>query len=90
MGARQSKRPSRPRRPRAYVRFDDFEILRAIGRGAFGKARKNSDGTTIENQFKIVVSGLPRREEGVEEGLRDEVREQGGLPQAESRRQRRR
>ena len=37
MGARQSKRPSRPPRPRAHVRFDDFEILRAIGRGAFGK-----------------------------------------------------
>ena len=37
MGARQSKRASRPHRPRAFVRFDDFEVLRAIGRGAFGK-----------------------------------------------------
>ena len=37
MGARQSKRPARPPRPRLHVRFEDFEILRAIGRGAFGK-----------------------------------------------------
>ena len=37
MGARQSKKPQRPPRPKAYLRFDDFEILRAIGRGAFGK-----------------------------------------------------
>ena len=43
MGARQSKRPSRPPRPRAHVRFDDFEILRAIGRGAFGKVCSSFD-----------------------------------------------
>ena len=40
MGTRQSKRPQRPPRPKAYLRFDDFEVLRAIGRGAFGKVSK--------------------------------------------------
>lgn len=40
MGGRQSKRGRRhrlPPRPRAYLQFEDFEILRAIGRGTFGK-----------------------------------------------------
>ena len=37
MGSRQSKSPQIPPKPNAYLRFDDFEVFRAIGRGAFGK-----------------------------------------------------
>ena len=37
MGSRQSKSPQLPPKPNAYLKFDDFEVFRAIGRGAFGK-----------------------------------------------------
>ena len=51
MGSRQSKSPQIPPKPNAYLRFDDFEVFRAIGRGAFGKV-KNLKLMSLKNNIR--------------------------------------
>ena len=58
MGSRQSKSPQIPPKPNAYLRFDDFEVFRAIGRGAFGKvsAPKSCYSVSRYSEFLDIVN----------------------------------
>ena len=47
MGGRTSKGEDRPGPPpKPEIGFDDFELLRAIGRGSFGKVRRDVSRTS--------------------------------------------
>ncbi len=80
--------------PSETITFDDFEVLRAIGKGAFGKVKiavellKLSHEKENTSRKEIYSVGVSSGEEEHEEEDGNEVREQVCLPAARLREQR--